>query len=124
MTRSGLDRCSILPPLRRPETTEGPGSDIVFFTIAWFAMLVGGFLVFIVRPQRRKMQEYQAMQDRLAVGDEVITTSGMFGRIVEIDDDEVRLEVAPNLTLRFARAAIGRPVDDADAGSVAEEQSA
>ncbi len=96
----------------------------MFFTIAWFAMLVGGFLVFIVRPQRRKMQEYQAMQDRLAVGDEVITTSGMFGRIVEIDDDEVRLEVAPNLTLRFARAAIGRPVDDADAGSVAEEQSA
>jgi preprotein translocase subunit YajC len=43
----------------------------------------------------------------LELGDEVMTTSGIFGRIVELGDDDLRLEIAPGTVVRVARGAIG-----------------
>jgi preprotein translocase subunit YajC len=57
------------------------------------------------------------MQNELEVGDDVVTTSGIYGTITEIDDDYgiVTLEVAPNTEVRFARAAVAqRLLDDED----------
>ena len=75
-------------------------------------ILVGLFFFFTVLPQRRQMQAIAAMQARLEVGDEVITTSGIYGRLTRVDDDTVDLEVAPGTLLKIARRAIGRRVAD------------
>ena len=49
----------------------------------------------------------QSLQSALTVGDEVCTTSGLFGTISSIDDSVVTLEVSPGVTVRFDRRAIG-----------------
>lgn len=80
-------------------------------------LMVGLFFILVTLPQRRQMQAITAMQSRLTVGDEIITTSGIYGRVVRLDDDDVDLEIAPNTTIRLVRRAIGRRVADLPAPS-------
>jgi preprotein translocase subunit YajC len=68
-------------------------------------------IVFMVFSQRRRARNVQTLQAALAVGDEVCTTSGVFGRITALDDSVVSLEVSPGVTIRFDRRAIGTKVD-------------
>ncbi len=66
------------------------------------------FWVFVIRPQNRRNREAMALRDQLEVGSEVMLTSGVFGRVSEIDDDAVHVEVAPGVTIRVIRAAVAR----------------
>jgi preprotein translocase subunit YajC len=67
-------------------------------------LLLLAVLVFSQRRRGRAMAEFQAS---VGVGDEVITTSGLYGRIVAADDDVVSLEIAPGVVVRLDRRAIG-----------------
>ena len=64
-------------------------------------------LVFIIVSQRRRAQQIQALQGSLAVGEEVVTTSGLYGTIVELDAAVVTLDAGNGTTLRFDRRAVG-----------------
>lgn len=80
-------------------------------------MMVGMYFL-LIRPQRRRMKQQSAMQTSLGEGDEIITTSGMYGFITGFDGDVVWLEIDDNIQIRVARAAIQRKVDtSAVAGS-------
>ena len=68
--------------------------------------------VLIVLPQRRQMAAHRQLVASLEVGDEVITTAGIYGTITELDADTAHLQVADGVVLRFARAAIGRKAAD------------
>jgi preprotein translocase subunit YajC len=69
--------------------------------------------VLFILPQQRRIRAHRAFVETLAVGDRVITTSGLFGTITALDGDEVGLEIAPDVAVRFARGAIaGRPGDE------------
>ena len=70
-------------------------------------LLPFALLVFIMVSQRRRTQQVQALQASLAVGDEVVTTSGLYGTIVAIDDAVVTLDTGAGSTLRYDRRAIG-----------------
>jgi preprotein translocase subunit YajC len=73
-------------------------------------LLALAFVVLIVLPMRtrnRQLQQARQMQAGLTVGTEVMTTSGMFGRVAALADDSVDLEIAPGVVVRWARAAIG-----------------
>jgi preprotein translocase subunit YajC len=70
-------------------------------------LLPFALLVFIMVSQRRRTQQVQALQASLAVGDEVVTTSGLYGTIVAIDDAVVTLDTGAGATLRYDRRAIG-----------------
>jgi preprotein translocase subunit YajC len=75
------------------------------------------FYFLLIRPQSQRRKAQMQMQNELEVGDDVVTTSGIYGTITEIDDDYgiVTLEVAPNTEVRFARAAVAqRLLDDED----------
>jgi preprotein translocase subunit YajC len=69
------------------------------------------FWVLIILPQQRRVRAHQALVRSIEVGDEVMTTSGLYGTIASLDEDEVMLEVAPGTTLRFARGAIAKTVE-------------
>jgi preprotein translocase subunit YajC len=77
---------------------------VVFYFLLW-------------RPQQRRMRAVRMLQAELAEGDEVLTTSGIFGRIVKLGDDDLELEVAPATVIRVARGAIGQRLGD-DAGAL------
>ncbi|ETK30451.1 hypothetical protein MPTA5024_40225 [Microbispora sp. ATCC PTA-5024] len=73
------------------------------------------FYFLLIRPQRKRQQEQAQMQNSLAPGARVMTTTGLFGTVVGLEDDDVLLEVAPGVQTRWIKAAIGRvltPVDD------------
>jgi|SRR5215218_9667785 preprotein translocase subunit YajC len=91
--------------------------------LLYLAVLVVLFLVLIVRPQRRQMAAHRALVASLHVGEEVVTSGGIFGTILGLDEDAVDLEVAPGVVLRVARGAIAQrvtpveePVDDGGDG--------
>ena len=73
-----------------------------------FVLILLAFYLLIIRPARNRSRAAAALQERLAPGVEVMTTSGMYGTIVEIDEDSISLEVAPGTTIRFAKAAVGQ----------------
>ena len=75
--------------------------------IVWLVLMAGVFYLLLWRPQQRRMQAARSLQGTLQTGDDVMTTSGIFGRIVELNDDDLRLEIAPGTIVRVARGAIG-----------------
>jgi preprotein translocase subunit YajC len=64
-------------------------------------------LVLLMRQQQRRLRQHQALIASLEVGDEVVTTSGIFGTITSLSEDTLELEVAPGLALKLAKRAIG-----------------
>ena len=85
------------------------GSSISSLVI--FLLIPVGMYFLLIRPQRKRQREQVAMQQSVQVGDEVMTTSGMYGFLTELDGDIAWLEVDDNVQIRIARAAIQRKVD-------------
>lgn len=88
-------------------------------------LLAVAFVVLIVLPMRnrnRQLQATRALQAGLTVGTEVMTTSGLYGRIVGLADDTVELEISPGVTVRWARAAMAEvQTPAADKPAVADQ---
>ena len=64
------------------------------------------FYFFIIRPQNKKQKETQKMIDALKKGDKIVTIGGIYGEIVELDDEKVKVQVSEKVELTFARSAI------------------
>jgi preprotein translocase subunit YajC len=80
--------------------------------------MVVGLYFFMIRPQRRRQQRVAQQQNTMNPGSQVRTTAGMYATVVEVDGDDVILEVAPGVEVRYMKRAImevltsGEPVDD------------
>ena len=79
----------------------------------------------MIRPQRKRAREQQALQAAISVGQDVITTSGIFGTITGEDgDSRFWLEIDDDVQIRIARAAISSVVtDDDDEQATADDTS-
>jgi preprotein translocase subunit YajC len=78
-------------------------------------LMIVGFYFLLIRPQRNRQRSQQALLASLEVGDEVMTTGGIFGTIIEIDEDAgtVTVEIAPGTRVKMLRQGISqRLVDD------------
>jgi preprotein translocase subunit YajC len=64
------------------------------------------FYFLLIRPQQKRMKDQQAMLGRLAAGDEVVTTGGILGRITEVNDTFVTLEIADGVRIKVQKAQI------------------
>ena len=72
-------------------------------------MMIGMFAVLyfiMIRPQMKRQKELKAMLESLAKGDEVSTASGLMGKITELNEQYVSVELAPNLTVKMQKSAI------------------
>jgi len=69
-------------------------------------ILFGIFYFMLIRPQMKRAKEQRTMIAALAKGDEVLTNGGLLGRIEDIADQFVTLEIAPNVTVRLQKQAI------------------
>lgn len=70
---------------------------VLLFVVMWLV---------VIRPQKRRQREQQAMIDSLAPGAEILTAGGLYGRVRAVSDDEVRLEIAPDVEVRVAKRAV------------------
>jgi len=73
-------------------------------------VLLGGLFLFmyfmIIRPQRKRQKEHQALTSSLAKGDEVVLNSGMLGKITNVDETYITLKASDNVELKFQKVAV------------------
>ena len=68
---------------------------------ALYAAIIGGFYFFAIRPQRKRDKEMRALQSTLGVGDNVMVSGGMFGRIADVGHDCFVVEFGTNRGVRI-----------------------
>jgi preprotein translocase subunit YajC len=99
------------------------GSSLVGLALP--VLMIVGFYFLLIRPQRNRQRAQQALVASLEVGDDVMTSGGIFGTIVDIDDDEgtVTVEIAPGTRVRMLRQGISqRLVEDDDGDETADNE--
>jgi preprotein translocase subunit YajC len=69
-------------------------------------LIIVVFYFFMIRPQMKRQKELKKFRDALKKGDKVITTGGIYGKIVDIEDHTVLLEVDNNVKIRVDKVAI------------------
>ncbi|MFB9377855.1 preprotein translocase subunit YajC [Kineococcus gynurae] len=80
----------------------------------FFLLLMGALLVWMITRTRKQQKNQQQLQNSVAPGSEVMTTSGTYGRVVGVEDDAVQLEIAPGVVTRWSRRAVARVLTNAD----------
>jgi preprotein translocase subunit YajC len=82
--------------------------------IVWLVLMVGAFYMLLWRPQQRRIAMVRALQSEVALGNEILTTSGIYGRIVRLGEFDAEVEIAPGTVIRVARGAIGQVLNETD----------
>jgi preprotein translocase subunit YajC len=69
------------------------------------------FYLLIMRPARTRQRKQMEMMTALAPGTRVMTTAGVYGTVVSIDEEDAELEIAPGVVVRVVKAAIGKVIE-------------
>jgi preprotein translocase subunit YajC len=103
----------------------------------YLVILVAAFYFLIVRPQRRNAMVRRQLLNAVEVGDEIVTSGGVYGTVLAIDDETLEVEIASGVVVKLARGAVaarvtadsdddedeqdGDDADDEDAGDDADD---
>jgi len=85
------------------------------------ALMLGVMYVLMIRPQRHRQAQQQSMIDSAGVGDDVLTTGGIYGTIRQVEGDDVVVELAPELTVHMTRRGIAAVLPPEGAEAVEQE---
>ena len=92
--------------------SKSSGSSLTFPIL--IVLVFVGFYFLMIRPQRRRQQQVQQQQRTVAHGAGVSTTAGLYATVVEVDGDDVVLEVAPGIEVRYLKRAIMEVIQPGD----------
>src|SRR3970282_5375 len=81
----------------------GPGPMMSIFPFLFIFFII---YFIVIRPQQKKTKEHQQMLNKLKKNDEVMTSGGIYGKVIDLKDTVVTLEVAPNVRIRVHRPQI------------------
>ncbi|HUC33123.1 MAG TPA: preprotein translocase subunit YajC [Ilumatobacteraceae bacterium] len=101
---------STLSLLASSSSDDGGGGSVLL-SILPFLLIGVAMYYLLIRPQRRRQREAVALQSSIEIGDEVMTTSGVYGFVTGFEGDIAWLEIDDNIQIRIARQAIQRKVD-------------
>lgn len=91
--------------------------------IMWVLILVI-FYFFMIRPQSKRQKEQRVFMEGIAKGNEIVTASGMLGKISKIDGEIVTLEVAPKTFIRITKSAISKEMTQSIYAAMAKNTKA
>ncbi len=107
-------------------TTATKSSGFNPSSLILILVVVVAFYLLMIRPQQRRRQQAQQKQSTIAPGARVRTTAGMYATVVDVDGDDVILEIAPGIEVRYMKRAVMdvvsgpeddiAPADETDAG--------
>lgn len=83
------------------------GGEMGMLNLLFPIILIGAFYFMLIRPQTKRAKEHKQMVESLKKGDEVVSGGGILGRITEIGENFVQLEVAEGVNIRIQKQAIG-----------------
>ena len=105
----GTELMHVLTILSADDNSSGGSAGLIQLGILLLIPLAMYFLM--IRPQRRRMRAQQSMQSSLEVGDEVLTTSGIYGFITGFEDDKIWIEIDDDVQIRVNRGFVQGKVD-------------
>ena len=95
---------------------SAPGAEAnPIMTFLPLILIIVVFYFFMIRPQMKKQKELATFRNSIAKGDKVVTTGGIYGKIVELKDNTVLLQVDDNVKIRVDKAAIVKDMSDVPA---------
>lgn len=83
------------------------GTTALLIQFLPFAMILAIFYLMVLMPMRKRQRKVQEFQASLKPGDRVVTTGGIYGTITKVTDQLVQLQIAQNVRIDIAKAAIG-----------------
>ena len=83
-----------------------PGGLQAFSTFLPFAIILGIFYFLILLPMKRRQKKIQEFQENLKVGDKIVTTGGIYGKITRVTDKTLQVEIADRVRIELSRAAV------------------
>jgi preprotein translocase subunit YajC len=95
-----------LIPLARAAAVAPASSGSQLAPLLIMGVFIVVFYFLLIRPQQKKAKEHQALISKLAPGDEVVTSGGLLGRIAEVGEHFVTLEVAANVRLKVQKGQV------------------
>ncbi len=78
-----------------------------------FLLIIVVFYFFMIRPQMKRQKELRAYREALKKGDKIITTGGIYGKVSEIKDAYVTVEIADGVKIKVDKSAIVQSMNDA-----------
>lgn len=83
------------------------------YNLIFIGAMIVIFWLFLIRPQQKKQKEQKSFSESLQKGDEVVTSSGIIGKINKIEDQVITLEVSNKTYIRVTRNAISKEMTEA-----------
>jgi preprotein translocase subunit YajC len=87
---------------------SGGGYEQIIFLV----LIIVVFYFFMIRPQMKKQKEIKKFRESLQKGDKIVTTGGIYGKVNEIKDDVIVMEIAPNVIIKVDKSAVVRDMAD------------
>lgn len=94
--------------LLAPAMAQGaaPAGEASLLGLMFPILLIVVFYFMLIRPQAKRAKEHKQMVEALKKGDEVVTGGGVLGRVLEVGDNFLKVELAENITVRVQKHAI------------------
>ena len=93
---------------------QAAGSPVTPPVVLQFLPIILIFVVFyflLIRPQQKKQKEHEKLITGVQKGNEVVTQSGIFGTVVNVDEKTVVLKVDDNTTIKFLKSAVSAVIE-------------
>src|ERR671936_68237 len=90
---------------------SGVGSNALLTQVVFFAAIFAIFYFLLIRPQQRQKREREQMLAAVKKGDRVVTSSGLHGTVIGLNEHTITLRVDNQVKLEFDRASLGRIVE-------------
>ena len=92
------------------QATQGQNMFSMFLPMI---LIIIVFYFFMIRPQIKRQKELQKFRSALQKGDKVVTTGGLYGKIEEIKDNIIMLEIAPGIKVKVDKSVVIKDITDA-----------
>jgi preprotein translocase subunit YajC len=89
-----------------PQGGDAGGGGSFVTTMIMFALIFVIFYFMILRPQQKRTKQRDKLLSELKKGDKVVTSGGMHGKIVNVEEKTIVVEVDENVKLKFERSAV------------------
>ena len=104
------------------ETSSSNDGGNPLFTLVFFGAIFAAMYFLLLRPQRRRLKEGQALQSSIAVDDEIILNSGIYGFVTAIEGDVLWVDIADGhaserIEIRVSRGSVARKAPAAEAAT-------
>jgi preprotein translocase subunit YajC len=97
------------PPSGGPAAQSGIQS-FLNSGLPMFVIMIGIFYFLLIRPQQKKAKEHRALLDSLKKGDSVVTAGGVFGKVTNLDENIVTLEIATGVNIKIKKGHVAEVV--------------